>query len=320
MIKINDMLLDTTMLEIIQELKRQLNACGIMYFNTIRDSGENIMVSCPYHKDGMESKPSCGIHKEPGVVHCFTCGASHTLPDMVGFCFGRGEEDSFLFGTNWLRKEFQEIEVAERPDTELDYRRNNLQHDIYTYVPDMVLEQYRYTHPYMYKRKLNDDVIELFDIGYDKETNCITFPVRDLYGNCLFVGRRAVDRKWFHYPSGAHKPLYGVYELKVCNNIFNEIVVCESMFNCLTCWAHGIPAIALNGTGSYEQIQELKKLPCRSVVLARDPDDAGRHGMNKIKNALRNKIVYTVDYKDGRDINDLEEEEVEELFKTKHLM
>ena len=320
MIKINDMLLDTTMLEIIQELKRQLNACGVMYFNAIRDSGENIMVSCPYHKDGMESKPSCGIHKETGVVHCFTCGASHTLPDMIGFCFGRGEEDSFLFGMNWLRKEFQEIEVEERPDIELDYRRNSLPHDIYTYVPDMVLEQYRYTHPYMYKRKLNDDVIELFDIGYDKETNCITFPVRDIYGNCLFVGRRAVDRKWFHYPSGAHKPLYGVYELKVCNNIFNEVVVCESMFNCLTCWAHGIPAIALNGTGSYEQIQELKKLPCRSVVLALDPDDAGRHGMNKIKNALRNKIVYTVDYKDGRDINDLEEEEVEELFKTKHLM
>ena len=67
MIKINDMLLDTTMLEIIQELKRQLNACGIMYFSAIRDSGENIMVSCPYHKDGMESKPSCGIHKETGA-------------------------------------------------------------------------------------------------------------------------------------------------------------------------------------------------------------------------------------------------------------
>ena len=47
MITVNDMPLDTTMLEIIQELKRQLNACGVMYFNAIRDSGENIMVSCP---------------------------------------------------------------------------------------------------------------------------------------------------------------------------------------------------------------------------------------------------------------------------------
>lgn len=183
----------------------------------------------------------------------------------------------------------------------------------------MVLEQYRYIHPYMYKRKMTDAIIELFDIGYDRESDCITFPVRDASGRALFVARRSVKDKWYSYPRGAEKPLYGLYEAYREYPNDTEVYITESMINCLTLWNYGIPAIALNGTGSKEQYERLKNIKYRTLVLCLDPDNAGRTGMNKIKNYCKNKIIKTVTYKDNRDINDLTRQEVQELLDTKHL-
>ena len=67
----------------------------------------------------------------------------------------------------------------------------------------------------------------------------------------------------------------------------DEVIICESIINCLTCYVYGRPAIALNGTGSQSQLQELLKLPYRKIILALDPDEAGEKGTNKIYNALK---------------------------------
>lgn len=61
----------------------------------------------------------------------------------------------------------------------------------------------------MYKRGLTDELIELYDVGYDPKFklksdsnpfSCITFPVRDVNGKTLFIARRAIDFKLYHYP------------------------------------------------------------------------------------------------------------------------
>ena len=38
-----------------------------------------------------------------------------------------------------------------------------------TYVSEEELESYRFYHPYMWERKLTPEVVDKFDIGYDKE-------------------------------------------------------------------------------------------------------------------------------------------------------
>lgn len=318
MLTLDGLIIDATVIDVLEKVQYGLHELGINKLNIIKDTADNIMVTCPFHKDGQERKPTCGIHKETGVVHCFTCGYTATLPEFISNCLGY--DDGGLYGVGWLRRNFQDISIIERPDVEVDCVRHTLPHRQYSYVPDMVLDQYRYIHPYMYKRKLTDKVIEMFDVGYDKDTDCITFPVRIKDGNCLFVARRSVRGKYFNYPAGAEKPLYGVYELSKYASDTKSVIVCESMFNCLTCWAHGNPAIALNGTGSSEQIEQLKDLPVRELILALDPDDAGRHGMERIRKAIKNKILYTVTYRDSRDINDLNGEEYNWLLSTKHIL
>ena len=76
---INDTMFNCSLNEVLDELKRQLTINKIPYLHTIKDSGENIQVSCPYHKSGQEKRPSAGIRKSDGTFHCFACGETHIL-------------------------------------------------------------------------------------------------------------------------------------------------------------------------------------------------------------------------------------------------
>ena len=81
--------------------------------------------------------------------------------------------------------------------------------------------------------------------------------------------------------------------------------IVESIFNALTCWTYGIPAVALLGTGGGNQYKLLQQLPARTYVLALDNDTAGREGCKKIINNVKYKFFKQVVYPDHRDINEL---------------
>ena len=172
----------------------------------------------------------------------------------------------------------------------------------------------------MYKRKLTDEIIDLFDIGYDKNTECITFPNRDINGNCLFVARRSVKTKFFNYPQDVEKPVYGLYECNICaktiKNWFpDEIIICESMIDALTCWVYGRYAVALNGTGNENQFKTLRNMPNRKFILATDMDEAGLKARERIRQSLGNKLVteYVWDINVAKDINDMNKEYFDSL-------
>lgn len=317
MIKINDNYYELNLIDIIKELKLQLESNGIFLFNQIKDINDNILVSCPFHKDGQEKKASCGIRKSDGFLHCFSCGETATLEQLISRCFGH--DDLGQFGINWLKKNFLG-DMLESRNFPIDLGRHQ-NNQINTFITSAELDTYRYYHPYMFKRKMTEDIIEKFDIGYDKNTNCLTFPVRDIDGNCLFVARRNVDFKYFNYPKSVQKPIYGIYELKkyAANYDTNlEVIVCESMINAITCWVYGKYAVALNGTGTPYQYNMLKNLPCRKLILALDPDKAGRTGMIKLYNSLKNYklITFLKGIPEGKDINDLTKDEFDRCYES----
>ena len=308
MIQIDDLILNCDLIDVLFELRNQLTSNRINLLKDIKDSGDNIMITCPYHKDGQERRPSAGIQKDTGIMHCFTCNIVKTLPELVSNCFGH--DDYGVFGTQWLVKNFSTVSVENRKGIKLDFKRtdsidNSVSSGSFQYVGEEELNKYRYYHPYMYKRKLTDKVIDMFDIGYDADTDCITFPIRDENGNCLFIARRSVKGKYFNYPSNASKPLYGLYEfykygVKRYYDEFNtlyrkefpkEVILCESMLDALVFWTINKIALALNGTGSKLQIDQLRTLPVRKIILCTDNDSAGMSARKKIKSKINNKIV-----------------------------
>ena len=171
------------------------------------------------------------------------------------------------------------------------------------------LKEYRYYHKYWKKRGIVDeDIIELFDLGYDYKNDCITFPVRDVKGNCLFVAKRSVKTKRFNYPKGVDKPLYGLYALHYTgiHRFLNAVYITESMIDCILLWQAGKNAVALNGTGSALQFKQLNSLPCRHFILATDNDEAGERARAKIQKNVRNKLITEIQFPATiKDVGDL---------------
>ena len=329
----NHVILDDTQ-DILIELRKQLELNGVKRFAKFIDSGKNIQTNCPFHKEGQERKPSFGINKNTGECHCFGCGWSGTLSEMISNCFGK--DDFGDYGNKWLRRNFLSVAVESRPDIDVDFcRRKKITSETKKYISEQELDSYRYTHPYMYKRKLTDEIIDLFDIGYDKNTECITFPNRDINGNCLFIARRSVKTKFFNYPQDVEKPVYGLYELRKISKVKigtkryptglqvptyestypSEIIICESMIDALTCWVYGRYAVALNGTGNENQFKTLRNMPNRKFILATDMDEAGLKARERIRQSLGNKLVteYVWDINVAKDINDMNKEYFDSL-------
>lgn len=321
-------------MEVLETLKSHLALNGIYRFAQFKPSSRNIQFNCPIHNDGQERKPSCGIstvnheNTPAGTVHCFTCGYTASIEKMVSDCFGK--QDDGEFGKQWLIKNFLTVSVENRKSLELSHmmRGGGKNVTVQKYIPEDVLDSYRYYHDYMYQRKLTDQVIDKFDVGYDKAfvlvdkdgkkkppMQCVTFPVRDITGGTLFIARRSINTKFFHYPDGVDKPVYGVYELP---EDADEVVICESIINALTCYVYGKPAVALLGLGTQAQYETLKQLPVRKYIIGLDPDKAGTVATNKLREALYGfKLVTSYVIPPNRDINDLSKKEfdnLEEIF------
>lgn len=312
--QINGVEFNVELTDILNELKQQLEINNIPLLNDIKDSGDNVMVTCPYHKGGQERRPSAGILKSDGVFHCLACGETHTLQEVISHCFGKDDLVG-TFGWNWLLKNFLTISVENRHDIELDFKRDSERIDeIVKTVTEEELDGYRYYHPYMWKRKLTKEIVEVFDIGYDKNTDCITFPVRNQNGAVLFVARRSTKGKYFNYPSGAEKPVYGLYELYSLDTFPSEVVVCESMLDALTVWVYGGYAVALNGLGTHKQFEQLNRMPCRKIILATDNDSAGMKARRNIRKNCGMKLIseYLLP-SDIKDMNDLSYEQYKNL-------
>lgn len=333
--KINGLMINADMLDIIQVLHRQCSwHNGLTLFNKVIDSGEDVMVQCPYHKDGQERKPSAGIRKSDGMFHCLACGETHSIVEVIAYCFGYKDP---MQGYKWLIQNFATTEVQERGKITINCSRGNnvdVSNVVLPKVNERELDSYRYVHPYMYKRGLTDTIIEAFDLGYDKSTDSITFPVRDKNGDCMFVARRSVSTKRFDLPKGIVKPLYGMYEMMnvskgeynmrvdmdntmrdIATPYLDKVYICEGLFDCLRLWCNGKVAVAGFGClfNSY-QVKQIQDLPCRTVVLALDNDEAGWKANERLRKLLTNKIIKEVVLPEGRkDIGACTDEEIQNL-------
>lgn len=337
MIKLQDTIIQSDVHSILDLLKFDLAQHGLDRFHMFRNNGDNIQTNCPFHKGGQERKPSFGVNGEIDKCHCFACGWSGTIEEMVSELYGY--QDDGVFGKRWLIKRFNTVEIETRPNIMEGFHGREINKKRYTRehgkmetilskdgrtenkeikertettiaganeITEEELDKYRYIHPYMYERGLTDEIIERFDIGYDREREEITFPVKDIEGKCVFIASRSVKGKFFRLPKGLDKPVYQAYRFQ--HGEYKEAYITESFLNCLTCWKYNKPSMAMIGTGNQKQYEILNNLPVRTYILCFDPDEAGRKATERFKRYVHGKIIKELVYPDDRDINDLQEE------------
>lgn len=283
---------------------------GKSYFKNIRDGREDILVTCPKHKDGQERHPSCGFAKvdkseaSAGTFHCFNCGFTGdtytVLQELLGDKYDKLEASKVL---NIEEAEF-ETRLASKPIL------FNFPERI-KYVEDKEWREYNNYYADYYKlRNINEETFDKYKLGYDIKRQDITFPIRDKTGHALGIGRRYVLEKRYEYPKGFVKPLYGIFELPQFLK-YTHIWVVEGPFNLWTLYQYKKSGVALLGTGTQKQLEQLLTLNCYDFVLALDGDAAGRKGITKIARFLmrnRRKVWVAWVY-ENKDINDMTEEE-----------
>ena len=121
MIEVKNKVIDTPIYEILDTLLKELQLKGIDYLRVLRLNGNNIQVCCPYHNMGKEKRPSAGVltHKtkdnQSGTFHCFACGETTSLPNLISHCFGR--DDNGAYGEDWLLTNFNSLCAESRRDT-----------------------------------------------------------------------------------------------------------------------------------------------------------------------------------------------------------
>lgn len=293
-------------------LKRIREITNNKYCRIINKRGNNVSISCPYHKDGQEHRPSCYVYANEdgeipyGYFRCFTCGSSGQLYSLVSTCLNISIPEA----KQWLVDNFSDtFEVLK-----LDLPEIELGKETKEYLDESILDKYAYFHPYQFQRGLTEEVIRKFKVGYDGESDSITFPVWDEHNHLVGITMRSVKNKKYYIPSEMNKPIYLLNYIEKEN--IKEVVVCESQINALTCWSWGIPAIALFGTGSKSQYKILNKCGIRNFHLAFDGDYAGSHGaINFIKNISNDRLVDVIQIPHGKDVNDLTKEEFLKLEK-----
>lgn len=216
-------IIDTPILTILTDVRKSLNDGRL---KVIKQKGNNVMITCPFHKDGMENRPSCQVYDsddsdlERGTFHCFTCGYKAPLIKAIADIYDVSQEESkqFLID-NYSNTTIEEL--LELPEIQLNHNKQPVET-----LSEDVLKQFDYYHPYMWQRKLTKEIVDKFRIGYDPKTNCLTFPVYNEKNQLIMITRRSVDTKMFNLESNIEKPVYLLNYL--LNNNIKTAYICES--------------------------------------------------------------------------------------------
>ena len=213
----------------------------------------------PAHRD---AHPSMGYNEKNQTVHCFACGATYDIFDLVGQEENLTDFPSKLKAVNRRYGGGKVIRVTAKPAQAFPYKEGGGRPD-----------------PYFTGRGLSDETVRRF--GLVVENGYAVLPVF-AEGVCRSVCRRAIDQ----HVEPRYKNSRGAMQL--WNSAAMEraageaLFVTEGIFDALSLEELGFPAVALCGaanTGRLMQALDAREAKPERVILAGDSDAAGQ-GMN----------------------------------------
>ena len=314
MIVFDNVSIDIDLLQVIQDLKQETGK-----LDDIRQVGEDVRITCPYHAGGHEEHPSASVYVgkstdtlKNGTWHCFTCNSKGSFINFVATTLEVSEESA----KEWLKHKYHNLVKIDVIPIELEKIDLSKPKSYKLRIDD---SDYQSFHPYMVKRHLNQSICERFNVKYDPLTKSLVFPVYDLNDELVFETRRSVNTKEFFIPRGVEKPLYLLNEVLKINPPF--VIITEGQIDALTSWSYRVPAIATMGAISQNQIEMLNSVGLHCLVTMFDNDSAGRRFTKTILNKIRKDMfLINIEIKNNKkDINDLTESEFNEYLNEQGL-
>jgi len=133
----------------------------------------------------------------------------------------------------------------------------------------------------------------------------IFFPTKDNDGNVIHAVYRPISTKSKNYVTAGRKPLYLVPSVRLWSS-FDSVVACEGIWDALSVWQAGFPAVALLGSS----IQSNRDLSCfegRNCLVALD-GDLPHEKLYRVAFRLKgiaSSVRILADVPSGMDLNDV---------------
>jgi DNA primase len=257
--------------------------------NWKRTGDRNILIHCPFHKDGLERDPSCSVEIVKGVFHCFTCKESGPLKKLLLKKRVPPRIVEYFDDSNRILPKIN-IEFPLREDT---FRAKPP-------LPEHLLACYAYYPDPWIKLGFDEKLLIEHDIGLDIINKRIIIPIRDVANSlAVIVGRSLVEDgpRYKVYTSELESFVPPGYSPKIHNYIWRyfqvaqgsgPIVVTEGYKACLWCVQAGYHnTVCIMGSNLTTAQTTLIARLARPVVLFLDNDDAGISGTLKGGQRLR---------------------------------
>lgn len=200
------------------------------YLRFIKPSGNlNIGGPCPFHKSGMEKTPSFYINLNNGLYYCHACGEKGTFAQ---FLKAMGESSAKV---DLILQLSREARIKAPPKTYDLHGKHFLKESllgVFDYCPIKLVED-----------GFDEALLQKMDIGFDKEYERITFPIRDTYGDLVGISGRTVTGAFPRYKVYKKEDLirfasddpierakYAQYEIKNHHFLWNMCNVYPKLF------------------------------------------------------------------------------------------
>lgn len=248
-------------------------------FPEAKRKGQSVFIRCPFHSGGQERTPSLSILTQSkgglqeGLCKCFSCGWAGTYKSLLTAVGVRTDDI---------------VQHIDAP-TALTPSKS-------THITGM---PWKYSQYMEMERGITAPTQERFKV-FEKGTQ-IHMPVFTKDGFYAYSIARDLRHKQYYVDEYIRKEyLYALNEIDPLKTVF----VVEGQIDALTLWETGFQAVALLSTTAVELVSILKDYPS-PIVLAFDNDTAGQRATEQAKAILAGKVLYTLEIRDAKDINEL---------------
>ena len=269
---------------------------------------------CPFHDD---INASLSFNREKNSFYCFGCQASGSTIQFImkyhKFSFPKTIEYILKYANITLQpKEYSEtMEFLHRQVT-----KKKQKDIIRTYLPNDIMNQYtREPIKEWLAEGISQQILDEYEVRYNKQGNAIVFPIRDIAGRILAVKARTLYPnfrdlgipKYIYYQSiGTNDFLFGLYRNKPFIQSTSECLIFESEKSVMKLNSWGINNCVATSTKkiSDKQVELLLSLKC-NLVFAFDKDVDRKEVLNQIKLFSRfTNTYYTYDRNDLLGVKD----------------
>lgn len=274
--------------EFIDKIKNEINLKELVeeYTVLIYRGNNRWYGNCP-HPDHLDKTPS--FHIKNNKWRCFACNKGGDCIDFIQWIHPNNL--SWKESVIYLAKKYN-IPIPE-DKYEKEYERNKVIANKYS--KDIGVEALNY----LYSRGLSNDEIKKWNIGYDKYSNRIVFPLYNKNNKIVGFNKRIInnnknDSKYINSKtSDIFKKSSYLYGLNYINNKSEYIIITEGVIDVILSTKYGLDnVICTLGTAlTKDHIPIIKSLN-KTIVIIYDGDKVGKESTEKAAKLLLDNDIY----------------------------